>query len=524
MTNIDQLISCTDLAALMASRDLYAVFDVRERGEYNDGQIPGATCLPRSQIEFRIAALVPDRAVPMVVYDEGGERAALALATLRRLGYERLALLDGGLAGWRAAGRATTSGVNVPSKAFGEKVHHERAVPDITPEELKSLQEQSANLMILDVRTPEEYGRFCIPGGVNVPGGDLILWADELKRRPETTVIVNCAGRTRSIIGTAALRRLGLNNVRALRNGTMGWVLAGYELEKQPRRSARQAPADSRERAETLAQAIADGENLSWISHSDFTRLVGAPEAVHYIIDVRSESEYAAGHIPGSLSVPGGQAVQRADDFVAIHNAPVIFVSEESARAVMAAYWYRQMGFPNVAVLRGGIREWIANGGRMEIGTQAEEPLGFASAREAARLLDPNEVKARIERASALILDVGTSLDFEAMHLPSARWMSRGWLELKFPEHCVDRAQAIVLTCPDSQQSVLAAATLGEMGYANVAVLAGGMHAWAAAGFPAVAGVEGCLVERNDIVLSPSIRGSKEDMQRYLDWELTLPK
>ena len=204
----------------MDSGRLYALFDVRERGEFNERQIAGATSLPRSQIEFRIAALVPDRQIPLIVYDEGGDRALLAAATLADLGYEQISVLESGLGGWRRNGGAVASGVNVPSKAFGEKVQHERNVPELTPEDLKLLKERSAQLVILDVRTPEEYRRFCIPSGTNVPGGDLILWADELKRRRDA-VVVNCAGRTRSIIGAAALTRLGLANVRALRNGTM---------------------------------------------------------------------------------------------------------------------------------------------------------------------------------------------------------------------------------------------------------------------------------------------------------------
>ncbi len=244
--NMNGLISCEDLARLMASNQLYAVFDVRERGEFNQRQISNATSLPRSQIEFRIAALVPDPNVPIVVYDDGDARASLAAATLSRLGYEQISILDGGLGAWQTEGGPTVSGVNVPSKAFGERVHHERAIPDVTPEELKSLKDRSADLLILDVRTPEEYGRFCIPGGVNVPGGDLILWVEELKQKKAAAVIVNCAGRTRSIIGAAALRRLGVSNVRALKNGTMGWVLAGFELENQPGRIAPPAPARGR--------------------------------------------------------------------------------------------------------------------------------------------------------------------------------------------------------------------------------------------------------------------------------------
>jgi rhodanese-related sulfurtransferase len=520
---MDVVISCEELACLMASEQLFAVFDVRERGEYNQCQIPNTTSLPRSQIEFRIAELVPDRTVQLVVYDEGDARAQLATATLARLGYEHISMLDGGLSAWQNQERPTVSGVNVPSKAFGERVHHERNVPDLAPEELKSMQDRSTDLVILDVRTPEEYGRFCIPGAINVPGGDLILWAEELKRHKETNVIVNCAGRTRSIIGAAALRRLGLTNVHALRNGTMGWVLAGFELERKPERPTPPAPATGLQTATALAPRIAEEESISWISSLELSRTLET-KSINYLIDVRSEGEFASGHVPGSINVPGGQAVQRADDFVAVRNAPIVFISNESARAVMAAYWYRQMGFSHVAVLQGGLRAWAESGGRIERGSLRNEPIGFEAAQQAVRVVDPRTVEGKTRDPSVLLLDVGTSLDFETAHLPRAKWISRGWLDLKLPELYADRNQPIVVTCPDGRQSILAALALGELGYSDVVVLGGGVRAWSAAGFPTERGVASCLVERNDVVLSPSIRGTKEDMQRYLDWELKLPK
>ena len=516
------VISGEELARLMASDKVYAVFDVRERGEYNECQIPGTTSLPRSQIEFRVAELVPDTSVPVVVYDEGGARAPLAATTLLRLGYENVSILDGGLGAWQGEGRATVSGVNVPSKAFGELVHHERDIPDLTAEDLKTLSDRAADLIILDVRTPEEYGRFCIPGGMNVPGGDLILWAEELKQRKDTSIVVNCAGRTRSIIGAAALRRLGLTNVRALRNGTMGWVLAGFELEQKPKRSIPAAPG-ARGGALALARRIAEEEKISWLSSESLAH-VAETKSMNYVIDVRSEPEYAAGHIPGSIHVPGGQAVQRADDFIVVRNAPIVFISNEGARAVMAAYWYKGMGFADVAVLDGGVRAWRENGERMEVGAREAQPAGFEAARRQVRAIDARTLSEKMRDASPLLLDVGSSLDFESAHLPGARWISRGWLDLKLPEVCADRTQPILVTCPDGRQSTLAAKTLGELGYTDVSVLGGGTRAWSAAGFSTEQGVDGCLVARNDVVLSPSIRGTKEDMQRYLDWELTLHK
>jgi rhodanese-related sulfurtransferase len=517
------VISCEELARLMASKELCAVLDVRERGEYNECQIPKTTSLPRSQIEFRIAELVPDLKVPLVVYDKGDGRAPLAASTLGRLGYEQIYVLDGGLSAWQSERRPTVSGVNVPSKAFGERVHHERNVPDLTAEELKSLQGRSTDLVILDVRTPEEYGRFCIPGGINVPGGDLILWAEELKQRNATNIIVNCAGRTRSIIGAAALRRLGLTNVRALRNGTMGWVLAGFELERKPERPAPRASATGLQAATALSQRIAEEESIPWISALELPRKLET-KSIHYLIDVRSQAEFASGHVPGSINIPGGQAVQRADDFLAVRNGYIVFISSQSARAVMAAYWYRQMGFPHVAVLQGGLRGWTENGGRTEDGWRQNEPLGFEAAQRAMPVLNPRTVESKMRDPSVLLLDVGMSADFETAHLPGAKWIPRGWLEVKLPELYLDRNGPIVMTCADGRQSMLGTLAVRDLGYSDVVVLGGGVRAWAATGFPTEQGVDGCLVEPNDVVLSPSIGGTKEEMQRYLDWELKLHK
>src|SRR4030095_10079895 len=470
-------ISGSALAGLMSSETLYAVFDVRERGEFNAGQIANATSLPRSQIEFRIAELVPDRRIPIVVYDEGEGRGALAAHTLGEFGYENVSILDGGLSEWRKEGLPAVSGVNVPSKAFGEKVHHERTIPEISPEELKGLQERMTDLMIFDVRTPEEYRRFCIPGGVNVPGGDLILWAEALRRKPETPVVINCAGRTRSIIGTAVLLRLGLNNVRALKNGTMGWVLAGVGLESAPARVAATASDESRGHAREIALRIAEEEKLSWVSACELLdHLRGNDGGVTYLIDVRSESEYEDGHIAGSLNIPGGQAVQRADDFVAVKNSRIIFVSNQSARGVMAAYLYRQMGFRDVKVLQGGFEAWRESGGAVESGWSQTEPLGFETAKKSARVLAPGEVNSLLQRSTASVLHVGSSADFAAVHLPCSKWISRGWLELKLPSLWTDKAQPMVLACRNGQGSILAARTLAEMGYKEIFVLDGGVQ------------------------------------------------
>jgi rhodanese-related sulfurtransferase len=374
--------------------------------------------------------------------------------------------------------------------------------------------------VILDVRTPEEYGRFCIPGGLNVPGGDLVLWAEALKRTPQRKVIVNCAGRTRSIIGTAALKRLGLPNVLELRNGTMGWVLAGFELESQPNRAGPLPPAESRARATGLAMRIAEEERIPWIS-PETVRAAGAGSdgAAVYLIDVRSEIEYESGHIAGSISVPGGQAVQRADDVVAVRTGTVVFCCDGTVRASVTASWYRQMGFANVYAVAGGTTAWAAAGRPLVWGAEdLLEPL-VVEARARVPAISPAELAARLDAARPPVtLYLDPSDRFAAGHVPGARWLPRGWLELRVAEVAGDAGTRVVVTDEDGDDAVLGAATLMEMGYRDVAALAGGTDAWRREGRPLELGLTGVLRAPEDVVPAGPDR-SYADMINYLRWE-----
>ena len=513
-------IRCEGLKSLMDSDGAFALFDVRERGEYNTGQIYQASSLPRSQIEFRMADLVPSCNIPVIVYDDGGERANLAAVTMAQLGYQRVRVLDGGLLAWAAAGFPMVAGVNVPSKEFGEKVHIEKKVPDLSPEELSARLASPDKVTIFDVRTPEEHRRFCIPGAYNVPGGDLILWAEELRQKSDTTFFIHCAGRTRSVIGTQTLRRLGLTNVFALRNGTMGWILADMELERNAQRKTPSPSPSSRAAGEVLASRIAHEEGIPIISVSELLSLRRTQERqVNYLVDVRSPAEYAKGHIPGSIGIPGGQAVQRADDFIAVRHAKVVFASEGQARAVMAAYWFRQMGFEDVAVLHGGVQAWIKNGEGLSAEIPAVENVLLDEARRTARTLQPAELAAASDSSKQLILHVGTSQEFERDHVPKSLWISRGWLEIKTGDLCPDKSRPIVVTCPDGRHSILAARTFGRLGFREVTVLDGGVNTWIKEGHPTEKGLDGCVMEPNDVVIPASATGNKEAMARYLEWE-----
>jgi len=224
------MISPAELEALMKSDTPHAVLDLRERGAYQTRHIFRATSLPRRLLEQRLSLLVPALPTPIVIYDDTGALSALAVPTFRAMGYLNVVPLAGGLDAWVAEGRSTAQGVNTPSKVFGERVLHDLHTPEVTCLELDRRMAAGEDMVIVDTRTPEEYARGCLPGAWSMPGGELVLRLGELVKRPDTTIVVHCGGRTRSYLGAESVRKMGLPNpVVAVKNGTMGWVLDGLE-------------------------------------------------------------------------------------------------------------------------------------------------------------------------------------------------------------------------------------------------------------------------------------------------------
>ena len=328
--------------------ETHALLDLRERAAYERGHIFRATALPRRLLEFRLPQLVTGRATPLVLCDDDGAMSGLAAPTLAAMGYTDVRILQGGLQGWRAAGRPLVQGLNVESKVFGEQMLRANKTPQIGPHELKKRIDAGEDMVIVDSRTPEEYHRGCVPGSVSMPGGELVLRITELVKNPEQTIVVHCGGRTRSYIGAESVRRLGLPNpVIALENGTMGWQLAGLELERGAARWAPSISERGRSLAEPLATRVAADEKIAFVDAPELRGLWDRRHAENLnILDVRTTDEYAAGHVAGSVWAPGGQAVQGTDEYVAVRTARIVLVCDTTSRSVMTASWLTPHGLP----------------------------------------------------------------------------------------------------------------------------------------------------------------------------------
>jgi rhodanese-related sulfurtransferase len=495
-----------------------ALIDVREPAEYNLAHIASACSVPRRLLEYRIRNLVPFRGTRMIVCDDDGRRAALAAETLREIGYTDVAILQGGLNRWVTQGLGTEWGVNVPSKEFGERVLIERHVPEIGPDELNEMIKRDPELLILDSRTPEEHKRACIPGSRSVPGGELGLRIWDLIRDPERPVVVHCAGRTRSIIGAATLQRLGIKKVFALKNGTMGWELAGLQLERgSDRVGLSTVGVGSLKHAESSAVDLAKQEGVRLVDVAGLSSLVERSSSENlYFFDVRSMEEYVSGHIPGFQWAPGGQLVQATDNYVAVARAPIVVSCDGRARACLTASWLRQMGFNDVFAVDGGTNAWQAAGLRLQAGAGSVEPEGYQAALARVNLRTPVQFHRLIDESPApLVLFVGTSDEFSAGHIDGSRWLSRSWLELKIAD-LASPDQLLLITSADGGGSILAAATLMDLGYKSVTALEGGTAAWQLAGLPLEAGLAGVTQAPDDVLPA---RRSYAEMLNYLRWE-----
>ena len=515
-----------ELDAMRVHQGSFALLDVREAGEHNAAHIPDASLVPRRQIESRLPRLVPFMGAQVVLYDDDGRRAALAAATLERMGYTRVSVLEGGINRWAASGYTTEWGMNVFSKDFGEGVSVRHRIPELTADDLRARQQRGDKLVILDTRAPEEYRRARIPGGRSVPNAELPLRVhDILKDQEEATIVVNCAGRTRSIIGARTLQRMGFSNVYDLRNGTSGWVLAGLELESGSDRVG--LPETSPEGlavARGFATRIAAEDGVRYLSVHEVREVMGmADRETVYLIDVRNEEEYRTGHVPGFWWFAGGQAVQRTDEVVAVRDATIVFCCDDVVRATVTASWYRQMGLPNAVVLEGGTAAWTDAGLPLEGGMPEESPFGLAEAREQAPLLAPRDLQARLEGSAPrpVVIFVGLSRDFALGHVPGARWLPRGWLELRIDSVAPSTDLPVMVTSVGDEDAALSAATLRGLGYGDVTALAGGTVAWKEAGLSVETGLSGIMSPPVDVVPAGTDR-SYADMVHYLRWEEAL--
>ena len=501
---ISQPISAIELHAALLGDGELALLDVREPGAVSrQGSLLLAVGLPLSQLEQRIARLVPRRTTPVVVFDRGGGEtlAARAARRLSELGYRAVRVLDGGVEGWRSAGlKVHTGGSQVLGQAFGEYVEAWYATPHVTVAEVRERIAAGEDVVLVDSRPRPEFEVHSLPDGGSVPGAELVYRSADLIASPDALVVVNCAGRTRSIVGAQALINAGLpNRVVALEGGTMAWRLAGHDLVHGASRAAGEPSERALQTARNGAKRIAERFEVRTIDHETLRRFEADENRSLYLLDVRTPEEFARGHLAGAWSAPSWDIAPWVFRHVATRNARIVLVDEpDLVRATVTAPWLIQLGWGDVFVLDDGHLEGehVADGEVDEIG--------------------PEELQRRLETGQATVVDFAPSAAFRAGHIPRARFAIRSRLE-----EVVEALPAgipIVATSDDGVLAKLAVAELAALTDRSVSVLAGGTAAWRAAGLALEEGGD----EADDVVVGAWQRSGEEQLEgfrAYLSWE-----
>jgi rhodanese-related sulfurtransferase len=360
-----------------------ALLDVREADAFERGHLLRAIDLPLSGLARAVRPFVPRPATRIVLCDDGDGLADQAAAVLAEAGYGDLAVLDGGVEACAAAGFELFEYTYTMAHCFGLFVQEHYGTPRISGEALKAKVDAGEDLVIFDTRPFDEFHAATVPGAVNLPVVELITHIRDLAPDPGTQVVVHCGGKARGVLGCQSLINAGLENpVATIDEGIMDWFLACGMLDHGAARTA--APASDAARAwgaqaaERIAarfgvRTITPRQLEAWRSESETRTL--------FIVDVRSREEFEASHLPGSVWIPGGQLAGCTEDYIATRNARLCLIDDDGTRAALTASWMMQAGWPEVAVLEGGIAgQELVQGGEAPAAPEPEvaeaEPPG----------------------------------------------------------------------------------------------------------------------------------------------------
>ncbi|SFA74295.1 Rhodanese-related sulfurtransferase [Collimonas sp. OK607] len=498
-----------------------ALFDVREQGQYGESHLFYGVPLPYSRLELDAPRLAPLPSVRLVVYDEDQSIALRAAARMTAIGYTNVHVLEGGTRSWQASGYPLFSGVHVPSKTFGELVEQKCHTPSVSAQALFEMQRRGDNVVVLDGRPLSEYHKMTIPGSICCPNGELSYRVHEMIDNPDTTIIVNCAGRTRSIIGAQTLINLGLQNpVMALENGTQGWYLEDFELEHGSiRRYPDQVSDDARVAGRAASAKIVQRFDVPEIDASTISEWLSAGSNSVFLCDVRTPDEFSSGSLAGAQGTPGGQLIQATDQYIGVRHARLVLFDDDGIRAPVVASWLKQLGH-DAYVLRDGLQSGFSQPPHDNASlTRADaSQLPAISAAELATGLADKRMR---------VLDVRTSMQYRKSHIPGASWGIRPRLPAldTFAGGC-----DVVLVGDDDAVVALVAGELREASSGcnsgiRLMRLDGGFATWGAAQLP-VESTPRLPIDADCIdylfFVHDRHDGNKAAARQYLQWETGL--
>ena len=505
-------ISTEAFCTLYRQSDEFAVIDPREELFFSRAHLFAATNMPLSHLEMLIDAAVPLKDTMIVLCDDADGLAERAAGVLVALGYSDLRVLTGGLPMWAHLGGTVYPDIHVPSKALGEAVEHQLGTPKISVERFLEKTSAGKKMILLDARPMDEHTDHCIPGSISCPTAELIYRTAELPIDEGTQVVVHCAGRTRSIVGAQTLIDSGvIPNAVSLENGTPAWLFAGQELETGDGRTLPEPGAEGLKAARQVAERLRVEWKIPLLRSEEIGEWQNLP-GTRYVLDIRSEEEYLAGHVRDSRHIAGGQLIQTTECHLVVQNAHILLIDDDGVRAATTAVWLRRMGWQNVVVCKITPEKPGLDAGHLPA-------LCF----DDVALISIDETAISLQAGSAVLCDIRSSVDYRRGHVAGAGYLSRARIDQDASQLPVGKD--IILMADDQAYAELISRDLKRLGH-TVYQLDADLNAWIAADQPIATGLNWLISSPIDTYLLAADFDDQTVANRisraYESWVVTL--
>jgi len=365
-----------------------------------------------------------------------------------------------------------------------------------------------AGAYVIDVREANEYAEGHIPGAVNIPIRTL---AQNLDKVPtDQPVLVYCASGHRAGMATAALRELGYDNVRAFSGGWKAWSGANEEVSTDAAAAGSFTPKEVAPELLAAVDAFLSAIPEGYYIVGTVEKLQEAIDAGAVLIDVREESEFAEGAIPGALNIPLRTLVANLDQIP--QDKPVITYCASGYRSALANGILHTLGYDNVRSFPPGYGAWEAAQGE-----SGEVPAAVAAAVtsdfEIVGAVDAwlsalpegylavgklDAFKDAIENTKPLLIDVREANEYAEGHIPGAINIPLRTLTQNLDKIPAD--QPVFVYCASGLRAGTALTALGLLGYDNVKSFPPGWKGWSEAGEEvSTEAVEAAIVTPKDV-------------------------
>jgi len=494
----------------ISDKEEVAFIDVREIGQHTNGHPFFSISIPYSLFEFNIKILVPNKQTRVILIDNNNGISDLVYNIAHQMGYSNISIIEGGVEEWVSAGYKLFDGINVPSKSFGELIEKYFHTPSITAKELAQKQKNNENYIVIDGRPFLEYNKMSIPKSICCPNAELFFRVSSYIKDINTEIIINCAGRTRSIIGAQTLIDFGIKNkVKALENGTQGWFLSELSLDHNKNKYLEVLPNDLEiQQLQNKVLKLTNDLNIDLINLKKAQQLIIDKKKSTFIFDVTTSKTISI--TPGTImNIPGGQLIQATDKYIGVWKATVILIDDgDLIRAGTTSFWLKKMGY-EVYILKEGLLKAQTLKFTKEIDHKLID-LDFIN------LEDLVKIKKQI------LYDIRSSKDFCKMRIKNSIWLNRAHLYRKKTK----TDDPIIIITDNLEKASLIVQDLKQKDKGAIIKV----YKWnqnEITSYPSLIDVTiETLSEQNNIDFNFHTHmrhnGNKEHAKQYLEWEINL--